>query len=201
MNRKLVVFTFVMALAMVVVASCQNDPEDNRAVVTVSSINNNAPFFSDVLEQGDTLFVGGAPFTQDDFVEEDFIPVIFHNRPFHSFVTTGPGQPFNDFLITRYRVEWRRADGGLVVLPTYDGATSVMVPSNELVTASFLLVPFEQKNGALLSAINYLGLNFPDEILMIARLTFWGHETGSDREWFFTAEVSVDFADPVVKSQ
>lgn len=209
MNRKLTIFICIMALGTALVASCQNDPEDNRAVVTVASINQNAPFFSDVLEQGDTLFdPGGAAFTLDDFVREENVEVLFFNRPFNTLVTTGPGQPFNEFLITAYRVEWRRADGGLVALPTYDGATSVICPSNEFITAFFLLVPFQQKNNTLLSSINYNngGLCgqpncFPDEILMIARITFFGHETGSDREWSFAAELSVNFADPVVKTE
>ena len=137
MNRKLTIFICIMALGTALVASCQNDPEDNRAVVTVASINENAPFFSDVLEQGDTLFAaGGGFFTQDDFAREEMVEVTFFNRPFNSLVTTGPGQPFNDFLITAYRVEWRRADGGLVALPTYDGATSIICSSNEFTTGN-----------------------------------------------------------------
>ncbi|UCG53301.1 MAG: hypothetical protein JSW58_07040 [Candidatus Latescibacterota bacterium] len=203
MNRKLLLFALAIGIFALFAASCENDSEENRAVVIVSSINENAPFFSDVLEQGDTLYVGGLPYTIDDFIREDFVPVTFYNRPYNPIGTTGPGRPLSDFLITRYRVEWRRADGGPAdqVPPTYEGATSVQVPSNAFVTAAVLLVPFEVKNMPFLSSINYLGLNFPDEILTIAHITFWGHEVGTSREWSFEAELTVNFADPVVKSE
>lgn len=203
MKRKFTLFALVLGILGVLIASCQNEPEENRAVVIVPSINENAPFFSDVLDQGDTLYVAGDPYTIDDFIREDFVPVSFYNRPYNAFTTTGPGEPLSDFLVTRYRVEWRRTDGGPAdeVPPTYDGATSVMVPSNSIVTASVLLVPAEVKNMDFMRLINYLNPGFPDEYLMIARFTFWGHEVGTNREWSFNAELSVDFADPVVESE
>lgn len=197
MSRKITVFACLIALGTVFLASC-NDQENKRAVVTVSSINSNSPFFSDVLDQGDSLQSAA-----DDFVREDWCPVIFQNRPYNGVVFTGPDLPFNDFLITRYRVDWRRVDGGLAtdIPPPYDGATSINVPSGEEVAATILLVPFEVKNTALMTAINYNGASFPDEYLMVATVTFYGHEVGTDRDQDFTAEISVSFADPVVKSE
>jgi hypothetical protein len=210
MNRKFMFFALVLGTLAVVVASCNNESEENRAVVIVPSINENAPFFSDVMDQGDTLYVGGLPYTVDDFIREDFVPIAFYNRPYNAFTTTGPGDPLSDFLITRYRVEWRRADGGPAdeVPPTYDGATSIMVPSNTIITGYVLLVPAEVKNMPFMQDINYLHKptdvppgNWPDEYLMIAHFTFWGHEVGTKREWSFEAELSVNFADPVVESE
>ncbi len=199
MKRKLTAFAVVIGVFALFVASCQNESEENRAVVIVSSINENVPFFSDVLEQGDTVYVGGLPYTVDDFITEDYVLVTFFNRPYNDFTTTGPGQPLNDFLITRYRVEWRLADGGAATgLPAvYNGATSVQVPSNTFVSAAVLLVPFQVKNTPTFVALQYS----PDEILAIAHITFWGHEIGTDREWSFGAELSVSFGDWVIETK
>jgi hypothetical protein len=208
MKRNTIFFICFIAAVGVFVASCNNDYEENRAVVTVASINQNAPFFSDVLEQGDTLCVNntcppaGSYYYADDFVREDVVEVVFNNRPYNLFTTTGPGQPLSDFLITRYRVDWRRTDGGAGVPVPYEGATSIMVPSNDIGVGYVLLVPYEAKNTALMTAINYNGAAFPDEYLMIADITFWGHEVGAQgREWSFGASLSVSFADPVVVTE
>ncbi|MDH3217390.1 MAG: hypothetical protein OEN01_14085 [Candidatus Krumholzibacteria bacterium] len=202
MKPKIIVFAGLIAIAGVLLGSCQNEAEEHRAVVTIASINGNQPYFSDVLEQGDTLWVpplNVLPFTSDDFVREDWITVLFDNRPYSPLLTTGPGLPLSDFIITDYRVEWRRTDGGVGVPPTYYGATSISVPSGEQVFGAIVLVPYEVKNSPLMSTINYLGATFPDEYLMIATLTFYGHEVGAmDREWSFSGQISVNFADPVV---
>lgn len=197
MNRKLTAFAVMIGIFAVFVASCENEQEENRAVVIVSSINENAPFFSDVLEQGDTVYVAGLPYTVDDFISEDYVLVTFYNRPYNNFTTTGPGLPLSDFLITRYRVDWRRTDGGdPAELVPIDGATSVQVPSNTLVEAAILLVPFQAKNNPFLSALQYS----PGEIMAIAHITFWGHEVGTNREWSFEAEVSVNFGDWIIET-
>jgi hypothetical protein len=206
MNRKITLFACLALVVGVFLASCNDAGENGRAVVTVSSMNNNAPFFSDVLDQGDTLyFPPGTAFIDDDFVREDWVPVIFYNRPYNDVVTTGPGQPFADFLVTGYHVTWRRVDGGVGVPPNYTGATNINVPSGEEIPAQILLVPYEVKNSPLMTTINYLnpapGGAFPDEYLMIANVEFFGHEVGTDREQNFFAEVSVSFGDPVVTSE
>ena len=202
MKRKSIFFIALIVVTSVVLAACNSD-ETNRAVVTVASMNANGPFFSDVLDQGDTLFVGGVPFVADDFVQEDWVTVTFFNRPYNAFTSTSPGQPLSDFLITGYRVEWVRTDGGppTEVPPPFDGGASILVSSNEFVTASVVLVPFEVKNLPFLLSINYLGANFPDEILAIATVTFTGHEVGSDNEWSFSGAITVNFADAVRKSE
>ena len=205
MNRKLILFVLVVGVFSAFVASCQNESEENRAVVTIASINGNIPFFSDVIEQGDTLYFPAypTPYLADDFVREDFVVVGFYNRPYNNFTTTGVGKPLSDFLVTRYLVEYRRADGGPAdeVPPTFEGATSVLVPSNSLVEAAVLLCPYEAKNTSPLWDISYLGALWPDEILTIATITFWGHEVGTNREWSFQASLTVNFADPVVETK
>jgi hypothetical protein len=193
-----------IAVTGIFLASCNNDSEENRAVVTVASINGNAPFFSDVLEQGDTLCANdvcppaGSWYTADDFVGEDYVEVIFQNQPYHPIMLTGPNLPLSDFLVTRYRVDWRRADGGSGVPPSYEGATSISVKSEEMAVGYVLLVPADQKNSALLAPLQYA----PGEYLMIADITFWGHEVGAQgREWSFNASLSVSFADWIRKTE
>jgi len=201
MNRKLLAFALVLGAFAVFVASCDNDSEENRAVVIVSSINENVPFFSDVIEQGDTLWdpnAPGVPWDVDDFVTEDYLPVTFYNRPYNDFTTTGPGKPLSDFLITRYLVEWRIAQGGTGTAPlSFEGATSIQVPSNTLVTGAILLVPFTVKNDPAYIALRYS----PIEFLTIAHITFWGHEVGTDYEQAFAAEVSVSFGDWIIETK
>jgi len=198
MKRKIVAFSLVVGLIAVFAGSCENDSESNRAVVIVSSINENTPFFSDVLEQGDTVLVGGSYYTVDDFITEDYVLVTFYNRPYNDFTTTGPEQPLSDFIVTRYRVEWRLASGAAgPVPPMYEGATNIQVPSNTLVSAAVLLVPFQLKSDT--------GIFFPywysnDEVLAIAHLTFWGHEVGTDREWSLAAELTVNFGDWIIET-
>lgn len=192
MEKKRLLFLCLIIVAGVFLASCDDD-EQKRAVVTVASINDNAPFFSDVLEQ-DTI--------NGDWVKEDFVRVIFRNQPYNSFVTTGPDRPLSDFLVTNYTITWARTDGGTGVPPTYNGATSITVPSGELGEGFVVLVPYEVKNSALLSDINYNGANFPDELLMIANITFTGHEVGAEgRDQSFSAGLSVSFADPVIQTK
>ena len=198
MKRKILAFSLVVGVLAIIAASCENGTEENRAVVIVSSINENVPFFSDVLEQGDTVLVGGLPYTVDDFITEDYVIVTFYNRPYNEFTTTGPGKPLSDFIVTRYLVEWRLAGGATgSVPPAFEGATSVQVPSNTLVSAAILLVPFNLKNES--------GIFFPlwysdTEVLTIAHITFWGHEVGTDREWSFAAELTVNFGDWIIET-
>ena len=198
MKRKILAFSLVVGVLAIIAASCENEAESNRAVVIVSSINENVPFFSDVLEQGDTVLVAGLPYTVDDFITEDYVVVTFYNRPYNEFTTTGPGKPMSDFIITRYLVEWRLASGSTgSVPPAYEGATNVQVPSNTLVSAAILLVPFNLKNASGI----FFPLRYSDtEVLTIAHITFWGHEVGSDREWSFAAELTVNFGDWIIET-
>jgi hypothetical protein len=155
-------------------ASCEGD--QNRSVITVASINENNPFFSDVIDS-------------NGVVHEDYVMVVLENRPYNILVTTGPSQPFGDFIVTRYRVEWRRVDGGTGLPATYNGATSISIPSGEKVAASIILVPAIEKVGSVL-----LPLQAGGEYLMVATVTFWGHEGGVERETSFQGTLSVNFA-------
>ena len=80
------------------------------------------------------------------------------------------------------------------------------MPSNAYVTSAILLVPYEVKLLPFMTLINYhnpvsAGGRWPDEYLMIADITFWGHEVGTKREWTLSASITCNFADPVVKPE
>jgi len=205
MNRKLLIFACVLGMLIVLLVSCQTDPEEKRSVVTVAAINDNLPFFSDVLEQGDSVRRdNGELVTYDDYVKEDHVKILFYNRPYDPIVFTGPARPYGEYLVTRYRIEWERMDGGTGVPPVYNGATSISVPTETFVEGYIVLVPYAVKNLPLLSELRVTVPAEPhqgEEILCIAPITFWGHEVGPDRETTFNASVSVNFADMVVKSK
>jgi len=82
MRLKLGVFFLVLAGLVAFLVGCQSDPEEKRAVITVSSINDNQPYFSDVISQGDSVYDrSGTPVTWDDYVDEDWVNVTFYNKP------------------------------------------------------------------------------------------------------------------------
>jgi hypothetical protein len=202
MKRKLLFFTCGLGMLIVLLVSCQTDPEEKRSVITVAAINDNAPVFSDVYEQGDSVRRDNGVWVEyDDYVKEDHVKVLFYNRPYDPIVFTGPGRPFGEYLVTRYRVEWERTDGGAEKPPTYYGATSISVPTESFIEGYVVLVPYEVKNMPFLVNIRYNELGAGGEILCIAHITFWGHEVGTGRETRFSASVSVNFADLVVKSK
>jgi hypothetical protein len=173
MNRKSLLLLFLGVVGSAFFTSCK---DQGVSVVTVASINENTPFFSDVIDS-------------NGVVHEDFVNVVFENRPYSTLVITEPGFPFGDFIVKRYRVEWRRVDGGSGVPATYDGATSVSIPSGENVAATLILVPAIQKTVPPLDAL----VAGTTEYLMVAEFTFWGSEGGSDRESSFRASLSVNF--------
>ena len=99
MNRKLLGFLCVVGLMIAFLASC-DDSEEQRSIITVAAINDNVPFFCDVLEQGDSVYRdNGLPVTIDDYIKEDFIDVLFYNRPYSAFTFTGSGRPYGEFLV------------------------------------------------------------------------------------------------------
>jgi hypothetical protein len=185
MRRKFKLFLVLIGISTILLASCDNDPEENRAVVIISSLNGNSPFASDVLDQGDSLMV-----TTDDFIQEDWIPVTFFNRPYNSVITTSPSGALMDVLITDYVVTWYRA-GNDTIPPPFYGTTSVLVPSGEEVVATFCLVPIATKHLPFLEALQYN----TGQILMTANIVFTGHELVGGREVTIPASLSVNFAD------
>lgn len=195
--KKISIFTLISLIAFgIFLLGCDEDSNyDQRTVVYVSNVNDGAPFISDVLNQGDSLWTEDySDFNRnDDYIEEDYLKIEFHNRPYSSVVDVS-GSSLGDFLLTSYDVEFIRYDGGTVPVRPFRGQTSILVPGNSKVEALILLVPFGDKQISPLADIQYV---WDVEILTFARITFQGHEVQSEREIEFTANVTVNFGDPV----
>ena len=85
MRWKPVVFSAALSLVVAILVGCNDGDEDTRTVITVASINDNQPFFSDVLAQGDSVYdKSGVPITRDDYVVEDEVLLVIPAVPVHS---------------------------------------------------------------------------------------------------------------------
>ena len=197
MHKKM--FTAITLISIVavwfLVMGCDEDSNyDSRTVVYVSSVNDNAPYLSDVLNQGDSIYdqTGMNPITNDDFVEEDWIKVQIHNKPYNGIVGVC-GSSLGDFLVTDYSVEFVNLAGGASPVPPFTGQTSMLVPCNTLVEGYFLIVPLYAKLVSPLVDMQYTAM----EVMTIANITFRGHEVQTDRVVEFSCGVTVNFADPL----
>ncbi len=199
-GKKLTAFTLISLLTIgVLVIGCDEDSNyDQRTVVYASNINEGVPYFSDVLNQGDSLFKedGVTPIASDDYVEEDWIKIQFHNKPYSTIIDPS-NNALGDFLVTGYDVEFARLDGGTTPVPPFLGKTSVLVPVGSMVEAYIILVPFYAKNDSPLFDLRYTGI----EIMTHAHITFHGHEIISGNDVDFSASISVNFADPLCREK
>jgi hypothetical protein len=190
----------VLSVGAVLIGCDENSNYDARTVVFVESINENAPFFSDVLNQGDSLFMpdGVTYKTDDDYIEEDFVLVEFHNRPYNNTVNIKASN-LGDFLVTDYTVEYTVTSSTLptapMPVPTFVGRMSTLVPATESVTAAVPIVPLYTKAIDPLVGMHYTN----DELITYATITFRGHEVQSKREVEFSAGLTVHFADELLE--
>ena len=53
MNTKLTLLICMLCICTAVLVGCETDSENSRSVVVVTSMNGNAPFFSDVYNYGE----------------------------------------------------------------------------------------------------------------------------------------------------
>lgn len=105
----------------------------------------------------------------------------------------------NAITVTRYRVDYRRADGrntpGVDVPYGFDGATTGTISEND-VTLAFVLVRVAAKLESPLA--NLAGLGGAQAIATLADVTFYGKDqTGNDVQVSGSINVTfADFADP-----
>lgn len=190
--------TFVMISALAIGAllvGCDEDSNyDQRTVVYVASINDNAPYMCDILNQGDSVYLedGATPKVEDDYIEEDYIKVAIYNKPY-SALTSVCGSSLGDFLVTDYDVSFSRLDGAASPVPPFSGETSILVPSGSIVEGMVLLVPFWVKTTSPLVDLQYSA----NEIMTFAHIRLSGHEVQTDRTVTFETGVTVNFADPL----
>ena len=196
-RKKLTAIALISLVAVWFLAmGCDEDSNyDSRTVVYVSGINDNAPYLSDVLNQGDSIYDqnGTTAVTNDDFVQEDWIKVQFYNKPYNGIVGAC-GSNLGDFLVTDYTVEFVDLAGGVAPVVPFTGQTSILVPCNSIVEGHILLVPIYAKLISPLIDMQYTAL----EIMTVANITFSGHEVQTDRTVEFSCGVTVNFADPLI---
>ncbi|MCK4549131.1 MAG: hypothetical protein KAU49_03140 [Candidatus Krumholzibacteria bacterium] len=196
--RKMSLVAAVMLIVgIAVMVGCSDKPYNytTRTIVYVSYMNDGMPYLCDVLEQGDSLYYEDTNIYKidDDYIKEDRVKVVFHNRPYNSLIE--PELSLGDFLVTGYTVEFVSTDGsGIVPVPPFTGNTSVLIPADEMVEAWIVIVPFGSKNVDPLVSMQYT----PAEIYTNARITFTGHEVQTDREVTFQAGLHVNFGDPLI---
>ena len=196
-KSKVVVLAFALMLVAVILSCSEDSNYDQRTVVYVSSISNDRPFICDVLCQGDSIFNGDNRTFKlsDDFVTEDYLPVVFTNTPYNSIVDPANGS-LGQFLVTGYDVEFIPYGGAAVPVQRFSGTTSILVPSGESVEAYILIVPFAAKNLQPLVGLMYQADDI--EIMARAHITFHGEEIQAGTKVDFEANVTVNFADPLL---
>jgi hypothetical protein len=198
-KSKVVVLAFALLLIAVILSCSEDSNYDQRTVVYVGGINANKPFMCDILNQGDSLYMPDLVTykTSDDYITEDYVDVVFYNKPYSTVIEPGTGS-LGDFLVTGYDVWFSTFGGAPTPVPSFSGSTSILVPQGESVTGSVLLVPFSAKNQDPLRSMEYT----PLEIMASAHFTFHGHYVQTNTLVDIPANLSVDFADPLtVKNQ
>ena len=172
MLKRFFIFTVLAGAAVAVIAGCDAEPEQQRSVVTVMSLNCNEPGVGDVLSDSGS-------------VADTWAAAIFQNRPYDPASFTEPGDPYGDFLITGYQIDWVGINGGYA-LPPRQEATSFSIPSGEIGGANIRLVSLTEKlDPNVLAALPFT---------MLANITFVGHETGTTRDATVQASITVEFA-------
>ncbi|MCH7549688.1 MAG: hypothetical protein IH969_09185, partial [Candidatus Krumholzibacteriota bacterium] len=126
MMKRFFMFTLLVGAAAAVIAGCNAGPEQQRSVVTVMSLNCNQPGFADMS-------------TDSGSVADTWVFTIFQNRPYDPASFTEPGEPYGDFIVTGYLIEWTGLNGG-PALPPRQEATSFSIPTGELAGANIRLV-------------------------------------------------------------
>ena len=186
MAKHLLVLLMISVMVLSI-AGC-GEEQQNRSVVTVASLNENVPFLADVYSENDLAD------PLDDAIVEDYIEVLFQNKPYNNLVITEPFQPHGDYIVDQYTITWTRTDGGSGVPPDYFGGTSIRVPSGGFGGGNIVLVPFSVKLMPFMVALQGTGT----ELLMVATITFSGHEAGTDRRSTFAGSISVGFGDVII---
>jgi hypothetical protein len=197
-TRKVVIFVFALLLAAVILSCSEDSNYDQRTVVYVGSINGDKPFLSDVLSQGDSIYNADMITykTIDDGVREDWIAITFYNKPYSTVIEPGTGS-LGDFLVTGYDVSFVAFGGAETPVEPFSGSTSILVPQSGSVTGQILLVPFSAKNTDPLDSMKYTSL----EIMARAHFIFHGHYVQTTTQVDFEADVTVNFADPLLTTQ
>jgi len=166
-----------LVLALVLLgAGCSGD-DYPRSLVRVVSLNQNAPFQSDVVKVDGS----GSP-----FVTEDEIVVEIRNDPRNDVLLEDRSDvAFAHVTIDRYEIRFQSGEA----IPPVTGSVGWMIPSRETLFGSIVLVPGGHK---LVPPLVDLGRG--GELTTTARITFFGHEADSEDPIKVEAVLQVNFA-------
>lgn len=197
-KSKVVVLASALLLVAVILSCSEDSNYDQRTVVYVGGINSDKPFLCDVLSQGDSIYNEDMITykTIDDAVREDYVAVTFYNKSYSTVIEPGTGS-LGDFLVTGYDVSFVAFGGAATPVAPFSGSTSILVPQGESVTGYILLVPYAAKNVDPLDSMKYT----PLEIMARAHFVFHGHYVQTTTQVDFEANLSVNFADPLLTTQ
>lgn len=181
----------LLVAGLVLFAGCSNDDGNDwqRLVCDVQSVNAGEPLVSAYLNAGSD----NQPGTDDDYQPIDTVPVVFHARPYGSTISLPEDGAFSWFQVERYDLVWETDAGAPADLSPHNvigGAVSAMVPVYEEGAATVLIVGVDMKNADWFVDV-YTG-DIPS-FQADARLTFYGHESGSDEEVAIEAGLRVNF--------
>ena len=181
----------LVVTGLLTVVGCDNNEGNDweRLVCDVESVNGGMPLVSAYLDAGNDNEVD----TDDDFQPIDTVLVVFHARPYGSAIMLPEDSAYSWFQISSYDLTWQTDAGAPADLSPHNvtGASlDVMVPVYEEGGGSVLVVGIDMKNAPWFVDI------FTGDIPSFqanANFTFYGHESGSDKEVAITAGMRVNF--------
>ena len=134
---------------------CAGDNGDlARNFVQVASVNDNAPLFADVYNNGQNTAVD---FTKDDYIPADAIAVTFTSQTADGSLTMDPAKPFGTVQFTRYTVDFKDNDlnhDGQNDVNDIDGPMNLVVPVDGEATGGVLVVPAGVKGTGFLASLH-----------------------------------------------
>lgn len=195
-RAQIAVFGGILALAgLLSLGGCSDDGANDaqRLVCDVMTVNAGNPLVSAYVNAGSDQTVG----TDDDYQPIDTVQVIFHARPYGSTVFVPEDGAYSWFEITRYDLRWETPAGApdLSGQGVTGGVAYAMVPAYEEGAVSVLIAGMDFKSAQWF--IDLYNEAIPS-FQATARLTFYGHESGSDEEVAIETGLQVNFIGVVI---
>jgi len=167
---------------LTIAGGCAGDLDVPRSDVSVWLINGGDALQSSVRNAGTDLIYG----TEDDFITEDEVWVVFHNAPSDDQGTMESSGAFSAVTMNRYRVSFISD----VPLDSISGGMHAYVRSGETTGVGVVVMPAFRKVIDPLVGI-YNGTHQPIEAT--ARLEFWGEEKTSGDNIYIEGFMPMNF--------
>jgi hypothetical protein len=176
---------FALFVVLAVFGGCSSDnSERSRVVCEVQSVNQGVPLIAAYVDVG----TDGVPGGTDDRLPIDAVPVIFVARPYIDGLSGGAGDgSYSSFIIHAYDLVWEpglNAPAGMDAFNVSRGATHLQVPMFEEAELSVLIADRALKDAVMTPTSDFRA---------IARLTFYGHDSGSEHEVAVRTSLMVNF--------